>query len=176
MAKEKTKKNLFARIPNWKKNWMKVWAGASLASAAIGYLTLGAVSGEWNPLKYDESRKARIEQFELKKRRLGPLSGPIKIIVPYIFRDQYAYGHLVGKEADREATKRERVRVEKLGEKIFGEKGYADVNKNKIIELTELTGVYIRMGLDSKVMQTGRFPDVSAEHLEQAVKSYELDD
>ena len=29
------------------------------------------------------------------------------------------------------------------------------------------------MGLDSKVMQTGRFPDVRAEHLEQAIKSYE---
>lgn len=169
MAKEKTKKNLFARIPRW----VKAGLGVYLVGIPLMWGIHGFAFGVWNPLKYDESRKMRTEQFELKKKRLGPLAGPIKIIVPYIFRDQYAYGHIVGKSPNHEATKREKVRVEKLGERIFGENGYADVNKNKIIDLNELADVYIRMGLDSKVVQTGRFPDVRAEHLEQAVKSYE---
>jgi len=177
MKQIKTKRNLLARCPTW----LKVWGGAYLISAILGYglfySLFGFESGEWNPIKQGEAWNAKMEikrkQLAIKKRKLGPLAGPIKIIVPYKFRDTYAYGQVVGREADHEATKRERVRVEKLGEKIFGEEGYADMNKNKIIDLNELTDVYIRMGLDDKVVQTGRFPDVRAEHLEQAVKSYE---
>lgn len=173
MEQIKTKKNLLARCPSW----LKILGGTYLVSAILGYGFLVFNSGEWNPFEQDKvwnaRREVKREQLELRKNKLGPLAGPIKIIVPYIFRDQYAYGHLVGIEPDHEATKRERARVEKLGEKIFGEEGYADMNKNKIIDLNELADVYIRMGLDSKVVQTGRFPDVRAEHLEQAVKSYE---
>ncbi len=173
MEQIKTKGNLLSRCPSW----LKVWGGAQLFAVILAYSFMGFNSGEWNPLKQGKALNAKIEvkrkELAIKKRRLGPLAGPIKIIVPYKFRDAYAYGKVVGKNPDHEATKREKVRVEKLGEKIFGENGYADVNKNKIIDLNELADVYIRMGLDSKVMQTGRFPDVRAEHLERAVKSYE---
>ena len=173
MAKEKTKRNLFARIPRW----VKAGLGVYLVGIPLMLGIHGFAFGVWNPLKYDESRKMRTEQFELKKKRLGPLAGPIKINIPSKFKEVPTGGMYgvtyVERRPDHEATKRERVRVEKLGEKIFGENGYADVNGNKIIDLNELTDVYIRMGLDSKVVQTGRFPDVRAEHLEQAVKSYE---
>ena len=118
----KTKRNLLARCPSW----LKVWGGVYLVSAILGYGFIGFWSEEWNPLKQDKAWNAKMEvkkeQLELRKKRFGPLAGPIKIIVPYKFRGQYAYGYLVGKEADYEATKRERERVEKLGEKIFGEK------------------------------------------------------
>ncbi len=143
MAKEKTKRNLFARVPNW----MKVWGGAHLAGAILIYGLCGFQSGEWNPLRQGKAWNAKMEvkreQSELRKKRLGLLAGPLDIDIPYITRKIYSYGYLVGHEPDRKATEKERKRVEELGARIFGKNGYADANKDGRINLAELTDAYI---------------------------------
>lgn len=173
MEEKKIKRSLFGRLPFW----TKTLGVGYLVAPVFAYLICGFAVKEWNPFKIDDAMEMRIqgqrEELDLRERRLGPLAGPIKIDVPYVFTDRHAYGVIVGKEVNYEATKREEERVERLGEIIFGEEGYADTNGDNKIDLNELSNAYVRMGLEEQVLRTGEFPDVKAEHLEKAISSYE---
>ena len=61
--------------------------------------------------------------------------------------------------------------------RLFGKNGYADLNRNGIIEENEILDVLRRMG-KSKVeyfRKTGRLPDVNVDDLESAVISYQAE-
>lgn len=67
-------------------------------------------------------------------------------------------------------------RYNELRDKILGENGLADLNKDGDISLEEQADAWKRMGLDNKTSSRATiFPRPTLEQLETAVRSYEED-
>lgn len=62
-------------------------------------------------------------------------------------------------------------KAEMFRDKLFGEDGYIDANKNGEIGINELEAFYARIGKEKHFWKS--FPRISLGQLEEAVKSYE---